>query len=747
MKKTSIFLGILMGCVAIQTPMMGQDHPNLILTKPGVTQIRKYLGKVPTFDSHLQKVRAEVEAEIEKGIFVPLPKDMAGGYTHERHKRNFFMLQKAGVLYQILEKEAYAEYVKQVLMVYAKMYKSLPIHPQPRSYARGKIFWQCLNDSNWLVYVSQAYDCIYEYLTESERTYLENELFRPFADYISIENPQFFNRIHNHSTWGNAAVGLMALVLDDDDLLQRALYGIPVDNSNVQERDNDGGFIRKPGEKAGFLANIEAPFSPEGYYTEAPYYQRYAMYPYLVFAVGLHNKKPEYKIFEYKDGVLLKAVDALLNLTDSDGEFYPLNDAQKGMSYFSRELVSAVNIAYHYGDQNPGLLSIAAEQNRVSLDDAGFDVAQAIDQGNAQPFVKKSMELTDGPQGKQGGITVLRAGTSPETNLVAKYSAQGNSHGHYDKLSYSLYFDGHEILQDYGLARFVNIDQKNGGGYLKENKTWAKQTIAHNVLVQDETSHYQGDYAIGSQFHAEKYHSQLSEEGDQWISMLDTHAYPGTRQHRTLFLIRDSRLEHPLLIDAFQVQSQAHHQFDLPYHYLGQVMETDIELNALKTLNPLGKSEGYQHLWKRAQGKSQSGTHRLNVMEQGHFYTISFHSRPEDTYIFGQLGANDPEFNLRNDPVLIQRRADTDQTLFVNALEIHGSYSPITEIATNARTTIQEIQVLLESAEYSVFRVQIQSNQALDFCIAHQNADEKQSHQRTIQGQVYQWTGPIFIQH
>ena len=48
-------------------------------------------------------------------------------------------------------------------MEYARIYKTLPIHPQPRSYARGKIFWQCLNDANWLVYVSQAYDCIHHF--------------------------------------------------------------------------------------------------------------------------------------------------------------------------------------------------------------------------------------------------------------------------------------------------------------------------------------------------------------------------------------------------------------------------------------------------------------------------------------------------------------------------------------------------------------------------------------------------------
>ena len=53
--------------------------------------------------------------------------------------------------------------------------------------------------------------------------------------------------------------------------------------------------------------------------------------------------------------------------------------------------------------------------------------------------------------------------------LVMKYTSQGEGHGHFDKLSFSLYSNGEEVVQDYGFARFVNIDQKNGGGYLKEN--------------------------------------------------------------------------------------------------------------------------------------------------------------------------------------------------------------------------------------------------------------------------------------
>ena len=324
-------------------------HPNLILTEAGVERIRADLGAVPLFDATVGRVKAEVDAEIERGIDTPVPRDFSGGYTHERHKLNFLILQQAGALFQILEDEKYAIYIRDMLFQYEAMYKDLPLHPQERSYARGKLFWQCLNDSNWLVYVSQAYDAIHDWLSEEERQTLEQNLFRPFADFISIENPQFFNRVHNHSTWGSAAVGMIGLVMEDEELVRRALYGIQDDGLGVGATDDDGGFIRVEGQRAGFLANLDEPFSPDGYYTEGPYYQRYAMYPFLVFAQSLHNVRPDLNIFEHKNGVLLKGVDALLSLSDADGEFFPLNDAQKGMSHHARELVTAVDIAYQRG--------------------------------------------------------------------------------------------------------------------------------------------------------------------------------------------------------------------------------------------------------------------------------------------------------------------------------------------------------------------------------------------------------------
>ena len=718
-----------------------QEHPSLILTAQGVKDIRAQLGSIPVFDNTLKAVREEIDAEIALGIDTPIPVDYSGGYTHVRHKRNMVVLQKAGVLYQILDDEKYAKYVKDMLMQYEEMYKTLPLHPKTRSYARGKLFWQCLNDSNWLVYVSQAYDCIYNYLSEDERNKLETNLFKPFADHISIDSPQFYQRVHNHSTWGNAAVGMIGLVMDDQELIDRALYGIKDLKLDTKEKDDDGGFLNKDG-KAGFLANIEEPFSPDGYYNEGPYYQRYAMYPFLIFAEGLHNVKPELKIFEYKDGVLLKSINALLNLSDADGDFFPLNDGQKGMSYYNDALVTAVDISYHFGTQDPGLLSIAKEQNKVLLDDSGLAVALGIKNGNEKPFNKKSINLSDGPDGTQGGVAILR---NEDIELVFKYAAQGSSHGHYDKLSYSLYEKGEEILQDYGLARFVNIEQKGGGNYLKENKTWAKQTIAHNTVTQNETSHFNGKYEIGSQHHSVLNYFSSENDKVQVASARENNAYPGTEMLRTMAIIKDEDFEKPYMLDIMKVTSSKANQYDFPYYFIGQVVQTNFDYQTPKTLNPLGDKNGYQHLFVEGIAKASSDNSKLSWLNKGKFYTLTSVTNTNDELLFTRIGANDPEFNLRREAALMLRRKNTKNTLFVSAIESHGSYSPVTESAVNSNSSIKELKVVLDTEAYTAISITNVNGNTKLFITANTNASKEATHNLKINDKNYEWSGSYYF--
>jgi len=708
------------------------------------SNIKASLGKAPLFDNALAETIAEVDAEIATGIAVPIPKDMAGGYTHQRHKKNWFILQKAGVLYQVTGEDKYAIYIRDMLLEYAGMYPTLPIHPTDRSYATGKIFWQCLNDANWLVYVSQAYDAIYDFCTEAEREKLEKDLFRPYADFLSIDNPRFFNRIHNHSTWANAAVGMIGLVMNDEELVERALYGLKIESNKKNERDNDGGLIRPDNQKtAGFLAQLDGSFSPDGYFTEGPYYLRYAIFPFLQFGKALANNRPDLGILTYRDEILKKAVYSLLNQTDQKGLFFPLNDSQKGMSLNAREVIMAVDLAYQHYGEDPMLLSVAKKQGKVILDEAGFMVARDLAKGLAKPMQQKSIAYKDGADGKQGGVAILRNNTAVENELclVMKYSEQGMGHGHFDKLSYSLYDETGEVMQDYGAARWVNIDQKGGGRYLKENNTWAKQSIAHNTVVINETSHYNGDIRIGEKHHPDLFY--FNGEGDvQVVSAISKNAYEGSELQRTMVLVKDEDFKHPILIDVFKAASKENSQYDLPTWFQGHLLLTNFDYKSEKTtLNTLGEGHGYQHLWKEAAGKAKGDNAHINWFSNGKFYSMTSVVDAEDELIFARLGANDPEYNLRHDPTFIIRKKDAKQATFVSVIEPHGGYNWVSELAEHPFTSVEKVSILHDDDNYTIIQFSNKAGKEWTLSLAHKDASETSKHQVKVGAEFFEWIG------
>ena len=351
---------------------------------------------------------------------------------------------------------------------------------------------------------------------------------------------------------------------------------------------------------------------------------------------------------------------------------------------------------------------------------------------------KKSINLSDGPDGTQGGVGILR---NEDIELVFKYAAQGSSHGHYDKLSYSLYENGEEVIQDYGLARFVNIEQKGGGNYLKENKTWAKQTIAHNTVTQNETSHFNGEYEIGSQHHSDLHYFSSDNANVKVVSAKEANAYPGTEMLRTMAIIKDEDFEKPYMLDIMKVTSVTANQYDFPFYYFGQVLQTNFEYNTPNTLKPLGTKNGYQHLYVEATAKANNDNSKFSWLNNNKFYTLTSVTNNADELLFTRIGANDPEFNLRRDPALLLRRKNSQNTTLISIVESHGSYSPISESAVNSNSSIKEIIVVLDTADYTAITITTINGNTKIFVTANTNASKEAKHTLKINNKEYTWVG------
>ncbi|MCC2956757.1 heparinase II/III family protein [Massilia sp. IC2-477] len=648
-------------------------HPALVMTAPEVTRMRAEIARPGRFQRTYQQQKAEVDRKIALPKQVPIPVDAGGGVTHEIHRNNAQLMYDAAVIYQLTGEVKYAHFVRDMLSMYAELYPTLPLHPQRKTdsvISAGRLFWQNLNESVWLVYTIQAYDAVLPVLREGERRKIEDGILRPVALFLSEGSPHTFNTIHNHATWATTAVGMTGYVLGERDWVEKALYG----------SDKSG--------KGGFLRQLDELFSPDGYYTEGPYYQRYALLPFVTFAKAIETREPQRKIFSYRDGIILKAIDTTIQLSYNK-LFFPINDAIKDKGIDTIELVTGVAIAYS-ATGDAGLLDVARRQDRVILTGDGMRVAQGLDARRDKPYRFASRVFRDGAKGDEGGLVVMR---EPDQALVFKATAQGMGHGHFDKLNWLFYDKGAEIVSDYGAARFLNIEAKFGGRYLPENKSYANQTVAHNTLVVDEGSHYGGKLDVAEAHHPELLY--FSDKDGLKISAARVgDAYPGVSFVRTMAQLRDARLRQPIVVDILKVDSSKNHQFDLPLHYKGHLIKTNFALDtATQSLAPLGKRNGYQYLWLKARAEAAAPLSQVTWLgENGRFYTLSTLAEPGMQVLFTQIGANDPNFNLRNENAFILRIPAARQAAYVSVLEPHGGHDPVSEMTSDADSRVKRIQ-------------------------------------------------------
>lgn len=672
------------------------------------------------FSRAVEETRRAIDAEILEPIDVPLPQDAGGGYTHEQHKRNYKSIYDAGRLYAVTGEEKYADYAKRLLFAYADLYPTLGEHPKKKEQTPGRLFWQSLNESVWLVVSIQGYDAIKSALTEEERERIETGVLRPVASFLSEGAPETFNKIHNHGTWATAAVGMTGYVLDDHSLVEKALYGLDL--------SGQGGFMRQ----------LDELFSPTGYYSEGPYYQRYALMPFVLFAAAIEANQPERKIFEYRDGILKKAIYSTIQLSYGDF-FFPINDALKDKGLNTMELMHASSIAFDLtGDKS--LLPIVGKQSALPLTEAGLKVALAMEAGAAEPFDYKSMLHMDGVDGRDGSLAVLRTGSGDDHQaLVMKNTAQGMGHGHFDKLGWLYYDAGHEVILDYGAARFLNVEAKNGGHYLPENKSWAKQTVAHNTLVVDETSHFDGKTDVGEQYQPE----QLLFAASDKVQLSAAHmegAYDDVSFTRLLATITDATLDFPIVLDVLKASAGNTHQYDLPLHYSGHLTDTSVELESNSSgLKPLGDKNGYQHLWLKARGRIGEAPASVTWIKDKRFYTYTTLTPEGSELLFTQLGANDPNFNLRPENSVITRVPSAGDALLASVLEPHGIYNPALEFTLNSHS---QIAGLKRVSENGLDLILIETAPGTTWVAAISwNVDPDTEHTIQLAGQTISWHG------
>ncbi|MCC6773891.1 MAG: alginate lyase family protein [Gemmatimonadaceae bacterium] len=665
----------------------GAARPRILLSRADGAAIRQQAATAPVMARSLAEAKAVVSAAMVAPIETPPPGE-AGSASHEKHKQNYREMQLAGMLYTITGDVRYATWVGRVLDAYAGMYPALGPHPLSKNQAPGKLFHQSLNEANWLVAVAIAYDCVYEALPSAQRARIETNVLRNMADWLSVEHAKEFDRIHNHGTWATAAVGMLGLVIDDTTYVNRALYGTKFDK------------------KGGFLRQLDELFSPDGYYMEGPYYIRYALLPFYQFAEALERVRPRERVYAYRDSILKKGLYSAVQTAFPNGVLPPVNDASRTMAVNAPEIVLAVDLAYARYGADRNLLGVAAQQGEVILSAAGMRVARDLAASRTTPAVSwGSVEFTDGADGQRGGTGILRAGAGEGASMLfMKYGVHGEGHGHFDKLHFSFFENGREVIPDYGFSRWINIEPKFGGRYLPENDSYAMQTIAHNTVVVDGRTQNGGVERAAEAMSGKRHFFEAGDANVQAMSARADGYSPGVNMQRTMLLLRDRRLPYPVVVDLVRVTSETARQYDWPVHFRGQMIASNVPYTSASTAQaPLGEGFGYQHLWKEASGTTDS-TVKVTWLDGGRFYSVIAAGAPNTELVFARTGASDPNFNLIVEPMVVLRRRATDH-VFAAVVEPHGFFNEAQERSVEARPRISGVRVLASDAAGSVVEV------------------------------------------
>jgi hypothetical protein len=420
-------------------------------------------------------------------------------------------IRDLGIAYQLAEDGRYADKAKELLLGYAERYLSYElhnIHGKPQR-GGGRVHPQALDESIWLVMLTQGYDAIKERLSAQEQELLAKQLLLPAAEMIRENN----HGIHNHECWHLSAYGLVGITLGRSELISAAMYG-PV----------------------GFLQQLEQGVCEEGAWFEGAWgYHFYTLNALQPMAVAARNLGLEIPSDKYR-----RMYDIPLAFLTPSWHLPAFNDSGRMLLTPARNGADFELAAANWGSaQHRWWCSQSPRQNMA-----------AVLWGEREP-AGAAPAFTSGAYPHSGAVILrsqtpaLPPGDIPSNYLAMDIGAHGGWHGHYDKLNIVLWGHGQMLAEDPGCISYGN----------PAHHEWYKQTLSHNTLVVDGKSQAEAE---GELF------AFSSSDGMTICSAGAGAIYPGVQAGRALALSGD------VLLDALWAHSDEEHLYEWVFHSRGR---------------------------------------------------------------------------------------------------------------------------------------------------------------------------------
>lgn len=342
-----------------------------------------------------------------------------------------------GLLHMLTGEKRYADCVADMLMEYARYYPGYEIHGDIPYNGPGKLTAQTLDEAVFLRTMGYAYDLVSSAMDEDRKAFVERNLFREGADFLmDHRHPQ----LHNHEVIIDGAIGVLALILGDDEMLRTAIYG-----------------------KYGLVYQLENGTLDDGFWFEcSTAYHFYALQNFLYYEkFARHTGFSNLSNPRYHDMLL-----SILRLEKDDLSFPLLNDSHVDQG--GAEAYGLFDFAYsiwHDEQVRAILCSLSGKRSGITKE-SFFYGERNIDMSQAE------LRLSS-VEGRTGlGASVARRGGD---YLLFRHGPYGGEHDHYDRLSISYCRNNVPVSIDIGTTGY--------GAPL--HYAYYKRTETHNTFCID----------------------------------------------------------------------------------------------------------------------------------------------------------------------------------------------------------------------------------------------------------------------
>jgi hypothetical protein len=382
-----------------------------------------------------------------------------------------------GLVYRMTGEEKFAKKLKELLFSYTSRGTW-----EGATLLKRKPAWNAgLGTSHTSYDIAIGYDCIYEYLSESERKTLAKDIVKlgvtpAIGDWFDPAKNMHTYDTMGHNWWSACVymAGLTSLAVRDE-IPKASQWAKDIQESAIEWINYTGSVLQ----------NKPTTFDQDGGFYESINYASYASSQYLLFLNAYSNVWPKEPI--YKSPVLDKIGDFFINTTYfvEDGKDMAVNFGDSGLTATGDRIVRLLwNLGYKNEDYQYYMNHVSNGENRDSSSAEALILNpdfQSVEDGfsKSRPTSKLYKDM---------GWATMRNSWDDNATMLAVKSGFTWNHAHADAGSYILFHNGKNLIIDSGTASYLS--PLFTGYYC--------QSEAHNVVMFDGQGQNRNDPYFGN---------------------------------------------------------------------------------------------------------------------------------------------------------------------------------------------------------------------------------------------------------